>query len=105
MLPVLGARPMTVGGRGGDCKGRCGVLGEGDQQWMFNQAWEYSASMDSSVIIVDKTDSGRWCPSGREVWMEDVMTVMDRCIQLPGEISQYSWIISGLHAPPGGAQR
>ena len=43
--------------------------------------------MDSSVIIVDKTDGGRRCPSGREVWTEDVMTVMDQCIQLPGEIS------------------
>ena len=53
----------------------------------FKQAWEYSTSMDSSVIIVDKTDGGRRCPSGREVWTEDVMTVMDQCIQLPGEIS------------------
>ena len=53
----------------------------------FKQAWEYSTSMDSSVIIVDKTDGGRRCPSGRGVWTEDVMTVMDQCIQLPGEIS------------------
>ena len=43
--------------------------------------------MDSSVIILDKTDGGRRCPSGREVWTEDVMTVMDQCLQLPGEIS------------------
>ena len=53
----------------------------------FKQAWEYSTSMDSSVIIVDETDGGRRCLSGREVWTEDVMTVMDQCIQLPGEIS------------------
>ena len=53
----------------------------------FKQAWEYSTRMDSSVIILDKTDGGRRCPSGREVWTEDVMTVMDQCLQLPGEIS------------------
>ncbi len=38
----------------------------------FKQAWEFSNSMDGSVIIVDKTDGGRRCPSGREVWTEDV---------------------------------
>jgi len=53
----------------------------------FKQAWEYSTSMDSSVIIVDQNDGGRRCPSGREVWTDDVLTVMDQCIQLPGEIS------------------
>jgi hypothetical protein len=53
----------------------------------FKQAWEYSTSMDSSIIIVDQADGGRRCPSGREVWTEDVLTVMDQCIQLPGEIS------------------
>ncbi len=56
----------------------------------FKQAWEYSTSMDSSVIIVHQADGGRRCPSGRErreVWMEDVLAVMDQCIQLHGEIS------------------
>ena len=53
----------------------------------FKQAWEYSTSMNSSAIIVDKTDGSRWCPLGMEVWTEDVMMVMDQCIQLPGEIS------------------
>ncbi len=53
----------------------------------FKQAWEYSTSMYSSVIIVDQNDGGRRCPSGREVWTDDVLTVVDQCIQLPGEIS------------------
>jgi hypothetical protein len=43
--------------------------------------------MDGSVIIVDKADGCRRCPSGRGVWTEDAMTVMDQSIQLPGEIS------------------
>ncbi len=43
--------------------------------------------MDSSPIILDKADSGRACPSARAVWTEDTLTVLDQCIQLPGEIS------------------
>jgi hypothetical protein len=43
--------------------------------------------MDSSVIIVDQNDGCQRCPSGREAWTDDVLTVMDQCIQLPGEIS------------------
>lgn len=53
----------------------------------FKQAWEYPQSMDSSPIILDKADSGRACPSARAVWTEDTLTVLDQCIQLPGEIS------------------
>ncbi len=53
----------------------------------FKQAWEYSTSMESSVIIVDQNDGGRRCLSGREVWTDNVLAVMDQCIQLPGEIS------------------
>ena len=64
-------------------------LDDSTKVWIraFKQAWEYSTSMDSSVIIVDQNDGCRRCPSGREVWMDDVLTVMDQCIQLPGEIS------------------
>jgi hypothetical protein len=54
---------------------------------VIKQAWEYLTGMDSYVIIIDQTDGGRRCPSGREVWTDDVLTVMDQCIQLPGEIS------------------
>ncbi len=53
----------------------------------FKQAWEYLTSMNSSVIIVDRNDGGRRCPLGREVWTDDLLTVMDQCIQSNGEIS------------------
>ena len=59
------------------------------QLWIraFKQAWECPTSMDSSVIILEKADSGRACPSARAVWTEDTLTVLDQCIQLPGTIS------------------
>ncbi len=53
--------------------------------------------MDGSVIIVEQADGGRQCPSGQEVWMEDVLTVMDQCFQLPGEI--FTILLDCLRTP------
>ncbi len=49
----------------------------------FKQAWEYSTSMDSSVIIVDQMVAADGALRGgtREFWTDDVLTVMDQCIQ------------------------
>ncbi len=71
----------------------------------FIQAWVYLTSMDNSVIIVDQAEGCRRCPSGREVWTEDVLMVMDQCIQSPGKISPILLVSLRTTSSPVGAQR
>jgi hypothetical protein len=59
----------------------------------FKQAWEYPKSIDRSPIILDQADSGRACPSARAVWN---LTVLDQCIQLPGDISTRALVLDHL---------
>jgi hypothetical protein len=69
----------------------------------FKQSWEYSTRIDSSAIIIDRAD-GKRCPWGREIWTEDVLTVMDQCIELPGEISDVLLDRLRIANSPEGAQ-
>ena len=56
----------------------------------YKHAWFKAGArgMDSSPIVLDKPDGGRGCPSAQEVWVDEVMSTLDQCLTLPGEVAQ-----------------
>ena len=54
----------------------------------FKHAWTLPRSTDSTPLVLDLKEGGRECPSAVEVWILEVLDVLDQCVSLPGEISR-----------------
>ena len=53
----------------------------------YKHAWRLPSSLDSAVMILSQQDGGRGCQVAVEVWVNDVLELLDQCIRLPGEVA------------------
>jgi hypothetical protein len=74
-----------------------GVVAWTDLSWIkitsvwaqgYESAWSLPTSMDNSPFVLSQSDGGQGCPSATELWIREVLGMLEQCVSLPGEISQ-----------------
>jgi hypothetical protein len=51
--------------------------------------WSLPPGSDGSPLLLDKKDGGRGCPSAADLCTAEVLDMLEQCLSLPGEISQF----------------
>ena len=62
------------------------------RSWLraYKHTWSLPPGSDGSPMLLDKKDGGRGCPSAADLCTAEVLDMLEQCLGLPGEISQFT---------------
>ena len=54
----------------------------------YKKSWGSDRGVDDAPFLLPAVEGGRGCPQPEEIWIEEVKTLYEQCLLIPGHISQ-----------------